>query len=417
MFLRGRALALISWSLYDFANTIFSAVVLTAYFPLYFTELTGANWLLGFASTVSMVAAGFAVPYLGALSDRTGKTKLYLIRSTLVCILFLAGLSATNRPSALLLFFVISAFFFHAALVFYNALLPQAAPPERQGFASGLGTGLGYLGVFLALPLAHLVDTQFGRPYVFVLAALLFLIFSLPAFIFVPERKSEKSFMGSDPNCCWGQTPLSSSLNLLRSLPRNPPLLLFFLGNFFAVDAVNSTIFWFMVYGREVFHAPQAALVKLMLAVNGTAFLYGILAGFLTDRLGSMKTFILASGVLTLTLVVLSLAPSFQVYALAASLGGAFALAGCWTAGRKAVIEFAPPEKLGQYFGLYGLTTKISVVGSLTFSICADIWGFRAALWALILPAFAGTGLLIASNLKRGFFMDHGGHWNYCRVL
>ena len=70
---------LVSWALYDFANTIFSAVVLTAYFPLYLTEVTGANWSLGMASSASMILAGAVVPFLGALSDRTGGAKKYLI--------------------------------------------------------------------------------------------------------------------------------------------------------------------------------------------------------------------------------------------------------------------------------------------------------------------------------------------------
>jgi MFS transporter, UMF1 family len=81
--------SLAGWSLYDFANTIFSAVVLTAYFPLYLTELAGKNWFLGAATTGSMILAGLFTPFFGALSDQTGRTKQYLVLTTLVTIFLL----------------------------------------------------------------------------------------------------------------------------------------------------------------------------------------------------------------------------------------------------------------------------------------------------------------------------------------
>src|SRR5689334_21929549 len=98
----GESRTLFSWALYDFANTIFSAVVLTSYFPLYLTSLAGSNWLLGAATTGSMILAGLVVPFAGALSDRTGKTKKYLWRTTLACIVFFALLSATRKISLLI---------------------------------------------------------------------------------------------------------------------------------------------------------------------------------------------------------------------------------------------------------------------------------------------------------------------------
>ena len=133
---------LLSWALYDFANTIFSAIVLTSYFPLTFTALSGSNWLLGLGTTGSMVLAGLVTPLWGALSDQTGKAKRYLIITTSICLFFLLGLSLFHGAYNLLACFIFSCFFYHAAIVFYNCLLDGVAPPEKQGFASGLGTGL-----------------------------------------------------------------------------------------------------------------------------------------------------------------------------------------------------------------------------------------------------------------------------------
>ena len=123
----------------------------------------------------------------------------------------------------------------------------------------------------------------------------------------------------------------------------------------------------------------------------------GILAGILTDRWGSARTLVLSSVLLAATLAVLAVTPSFKVFFAANLTGGAFAIAGIWTAGRKRLVELAPPEELGGYFGLYGLVTKVSVVGSLLFSVAADLAGFRKALWILVFAAGVGWLLLTAS--------------------
>jgi MFS transporter, UMF1 family len=405
-----RLLPLLSWAFYDFANTIFSAIVLTAYFPLYFTKLSGNNSLLAVGTTSAMILAGIAVPFLGSLSDQTGKTKQYLIRTTLAAIGFLALFPYFKNPNALIFCLMGACFFFHASIVFYNSLLPVVAEKKKQGFASGLGTGLGYLGVVFALPLAHAIDKKFGTPSVFTMGAVLFLIFSLPLFFFVPERAVDQNVFpspypsprlrGEGKGEGWRlwQSQWKKILTLIKELPRKPALLFFFIGNFFAVDSLNSMILWFSVYTREVYHPSQATLISLLIAVNVSAFAAGILTGILTDKVGAMKTFLFSTGILALSFLALPLMQRFEMFVLVSLLGGATAIAGIWTASRKALIELSPQEKIGEYFGLYGLTTKISVIGNLLFAVIADHFGFRAALWALVIPASVGWICLYTSG-------------------
>lgn len=397
---------LVSWAFYDFANTIFSAVVLTVYFPLYLTELAGTNWYLGVASTASMVLAGLAIPFLGALSDQTGGTKKYLILATLTAVFFLFLLSCLQNVTSLILAFLAACFFYHGALVFYNSLLAVAAPPEKQGFASGLGTGLGYLGVVCSLPIANWVDKTFGRPAVFAAAAALFLLFSLPLFLFVPERTVSRpvSFR-------WGlwTEEWRKVIQTLKGLPEKPSLLLFLAGNFFAVDALNTTIFWLSVYVRDMFQPGQGSLIFLLMGINAAAFLGGILAGFLTDCWGAAKTLILSAGCLAGTLALLAWVNEFRLFAALAVTGGAFAISGIWTAGRKRLVELAPAEKLGGHFGLYGLTTKVSIIGSLVFSIVADLAGMRTALKVLLFPSTVGLIFLILSQTAQDTNHHDGG--------
>ncbi len=388
-----------SWALYDFANTIFSAVVLTVYFPLYLTSLSGSRSLLGAATTGSMILAGLVTPWVGSLSDKTGRTKRYLTLCTVFCVLALGILACFHNPGPLILFFIISCFFYHASLVFYNALLPVAAPPEKQGFASGLGTGLGYLGVVCALPVMNLVDKAAGMTAVFLTTGLLFIVFSIPLFSFVPERQVEnpepfrwKTFFEE-----WRQI-----FQTVSELPRKPQLLLFLAGNFFLVDAVNSVIFWLSVYTRDVFHPTQDQIILVLMGLNVSAFAAGIFCGFLSDRFKSMHILILSAASLTTTLILLTRPLSFPVFIGVCFVGGSFALSGVWTAGRKTLLEMIPHDQTGKYFGLYGLTTKISVLGSLLYGIAADIWGMRAGLWVLVAPAAAGLFLLAwSSRIKK----------------
>ena len=384
-----------SWIFYDFANTIFSAVVLTAFFPLYITQKTQSNWPLGVASTASMILAGLAVPLLGILSDATGKTKRYLVMATLITCFSMAALSMFVHPAFLIFIFLIAAFFYHASLVFYNSLLPVVSEPSNQGWISGLGTGLGYLGVVISVPIAHAVSESFGMRWVFSATACLFFLFSLPLFFWVPERTVENpvSFRWSLFGSQWHKL-----ISLLKTLPSQPHVLLFFGGHFFIADALNSMIIWFMVYAREIFNPGQNALMALLIQVNLAAFGFGLFAGWITDRIGSLQTLVLCSISLIICTILLMAAPDFQTFKLSTLIFGTFAIAGIWTSGRKVVIGFAPQELVGEYFGIYGLTTKLSVIGSLSFSLLADIQGFRQALWVLLFPAAAGCAMLLGSK-------------------
>ena len=143
-------------------------------------------------------------------------------------------------------------------------------------------------------------------------------------------------------------------------------------------------------------------LILILIGLNAAAFLAGIFAGILTDRFGALQIMTLSAGSLVLTLALLAWVPNFGFFVAVSLTGGAFSIAGIWTAGRKVLIELVPAERIGEYFGLYGLTTKISVIGSLIFSIVADLAGFRQALLVLVFPAFAGWLFLIFSKAAAG---------------
>jgi len=384
-----------SWAFYDFANTIFSATVITFYFPLYLTSLTGTNRSLGMATTASMIFAGLLTPLAGAQSDQTGKTKAYLMRSTFLCVVFCALLFFTRPVGWLMLYYACACIFFHVSLVFYNALLPVAAPEGKQGFASGLGVGLGYFGVVSTLPFMNWADHTLGRPSVFLLAAVLFSLSSLPLFLFLPERTVENPQPVTLRNF-WD--PWKQLARTVRGLPANPKVLLFLAGNFFVVDAVNSTISWVSVYLREVFHLGQGKMVSVMMILNVCAFFGGVISGFLTDKLGAMKTFLASTVALAFMLIMMTQPIPLRIFSVLIYTCGAFAVSGVWAAGRKALVDMVPSQKIGEYFGLYGLTTKVSVIASLLYSLASDAIGMQKAMWVLVFPAAVGFFFLLWST-------------------
>ncbi|MHC4778846.1 MAG: MFS transporter, partial [Planctomycetota bacterium] len=150
-----------SWAMYDFANTIYSGIVVTFFLSIYLTEELGlAATYFGVTTTLSLIAAGVISPFLGCIPDQTGKTKRYCIIATILCIVCTAALAGFHLPLLVLGAYFLSNIGYQVAMVFYNALLPTIASPKRQGFVSGWGVALGYIGVILAL----LVAKQFILP-------------------------------------------------------------------------------------------------------------------------------------------------------------------------------------------------------------------------------------------------------------
>ena len=409
-----RPLPIFSWAMYDFANTIYSAIVVTAFFPLFMKRLAGRDLYTGLAQTLSMVVAGILVPVAGAWADRTGKAKRYLWWLTLACCIatFCIGLAADDKPYAAetatapahiivsaLLLFGLANLSYQAALAFYNSLLPTVASPKRQGKVSGLGVGLGYVGVFVALPLALWLTRHTGSMRgTFLLAGALFLVSSIPTFLFVR------------PDLPTHNVPLNFALvrqqfrqlgGTLKEIWGYPAVLFFFIGNFLCVDVVNTLIMWTRPYLIHGSGFSEDASGNVLMGMTATAVLFSFVMGWLTDRIGPKRTMLTAAGSMIACLTIAG-SVSFRPVLLPAILVfGSAGLAGTWVAGRKFLLEVAPPDKVGEFFGLYGVTVKLSVFGCTLFSALADTAGYRVALLSLLGPMVVGTVFLALARPQR----------------
>ncbi len=187
--------AVLSWALYDLANTIFSMNIVSLYFSLWVVnEMGGSDANYGNANSISMALMFFTAAILGALSDQAGRRKPFLIITTLLCVSFTA-LLGTGGLAISLVFFVVANYLFQGGLIFYDSLLPVVSTEENRGRVGGFGVGLGYMGSFIGVGSGLLLLSRIGYTGIFRLSALLFLLFALPCFFFVkePARAGAKS--------------------------------------------------------------------------------------------------------------------------------------------------------------------------------------------------------------------------------
>ncbi len=371
-----RFLPIVSWALYDFANTIFSILVVTRYLPPLLKEITGASSPLGGAVAVSMLLAGILVPVMGAVSDITGRNRRYLTVTTLICVAATSAISSTQQAPVMLALFLVANLTYQVSMVFYNSLLPTICTVDKVGTVSGLGVALGYGGSFFALLLAGPYVRAYGVENVFVLAGGLFLLFSLPIFIGVAERTGAPGAVFSRDLVV---ERFRRVFDTVRELPSHRSMLYFLLGNFFCLDAVNTTIIFYSEYLIHARGIPGSKVDLCLIAVQLSALCFSLWIGRRVDRTGSRAMLLWVTVVWIIAIALVLLTGSYPVVLLASVIGG-FGLGGIWVAGRTMLLELSPPQRVGEFMGLYGMTGKFSAVGALAFGLLADLFSYDKAL-------------------------------------
>ena len=406
-------LAAAAWVVYDLANTVYAATV-TFLFTPYFESKFGGVTGLGVTQTVSLVLAAVLVPIFGAIVDRTARTSRYLTVATLACIAAMAGFGFTDDRTAILACFFVANVAYNLGLLFYNSLLTSVARPERAGLTSGIGVGVGYVGTILVLltllPLG-------GEPRQFPIAAAMFLVAALPCMLLVRDRRNVVQTGGAAPV----REALASLGTTLRQLPSQRPLFWFLLANFCLVDVLNTAILYFASFTKNVFRAAaQDGTLTMLgeayrggegldafvgvcgLCLNGFALLFGIGLGSLSDRRPLAVMRVSALALLLALIGGVAFGGSWPLgYVLSLGVLGSFGLSGLWTAGRKVVLLLSPPDRIGEHFGLYGITLKLSVVGSTVYALVADAHGSKAAMLSQAAPLLLGLALLSLVQLPK----------------
>ena len=413
---KASALAVWAWSFYEFANTIFSISILSYFFPLWLGDELGAGaGFYNYVVAVSAVLVAVSAPFLGSLADFRQRRRPYLVLLTVFSVAATAALTLAGGIAAGVTLFVLAAVTYQSALVFYNALLPGVSVGRGAGRVSGYGVALGYVGSILALLLLTVFVTQpesmrsllgpFGgwiqagsghNANAFLPTAVLYLFFSLPVFLLVPDRRVR------EPRPFRLGTAFREIVSIFRGVRGSGGLGLFIVATLLYTDAANTAVTNMSLYGREVFAMDAAQIRNLLLFSTVFAAAGSVGFGYASDRFGPKKALLAVLALWMAAILVATFAVAPWMLLLAGPLVG-IALGATWTVSRVMLVALSPPEKLGESFGLYSIVGRLSAIAGplLTGALLTFFGGlgvalsYRISIGSLALVMLAGMFLLI----------------------
>jgi UMF1 family MFS transporter len=415
-----------SWALYDFSNTIFSMNIATLFFAVWLVKDVGAsNTMAAVASSISSLLVVFSIPLFGAISDATQRRKPWVVGFTIISVVMTAAMGIigqtivplvgaavidpvvseyiiTGIPAlAILTAFIVANWAYQGAMPFYNAMMFELVPPNELGRLSGLGTALGYVGSIVgvlmvspffngAIPVVGQLSegavsflrsifpftSHAGRVSTFVPTAILFLLFSLPLFIFCRDHNARSS----KTNVQWREA-FRGIAQTLRDSGRYPGARRFLIASFLYQDAIGTIISYMALYAVMAMGFEEGSEITLFVVLTIPAAIGSFFIGRLVDRIGPKRSlvFVITSWVvLLIAMIVVPTKSAFWMVGVAIGL----IFGGVATSERPLLLTLIPEEETARFFSLMVLSSRAAAIAG------PLIWG-----WTVdgLLPAF-GTG-------------------------
>ena len=392
--------------MYDFANSGYTTVVITAVFNAYFVAAVAgsAPWAT-FAWTAALSASYLAVlltaPVIGAWADAHAAKKRLLLIATVGCVVFTSFLYLTGPGTVALAIglIILSNFFFATGENLIAAFLTELADSKAMGRVSGWGWAFGYLGglVSLGISLAYITWAQKQGhsgadfvPVVMLITAFVFAVCATPTFLFLKERALPQKLRVA----AWDEVRQTlRQANRFRDLRRFLVCILFYQAGIMAVIALAA------IYAQEAMKFTSQQTIVLVLVVNVTAAIGAFGFGYLQDAIGHMRSMML---VLTGWIAMIALAYAAEGPALfwaAANLAG-LCMGSSQAAGRAIVGYLSPPARAAEFFGLWGLAVKAaSIFGPLTYGIVTWLFEGDHRLAILTVGAYFVVGLALLGGI------------------
>lgn len=391
-----------SWVTYDLANTIFALGVVGLYFSDWLVTEGHPDSFLAGVQVAGAAVVIFLAPWAGARSDVLGKRVPTLIFTTVLAVVATALLAI--GPVWLTLFMLwVAIVSVNTGSVVYDALLVDVSTEANRGYISGIGVGVGYLGsvIGLALGLLALDVLDWGYPGAFRLIAVAFVVFAIPAFLFIRER----------PGVAGAPLPsvVDITARLIRSWRRASTydgVVPFLVGRFFYADAINTLIGGFLaIFVIDELGLDRSFFTALMSVAIGGAIVGGVGSGPLIERFGPLR-------VLRVVLLIWIVAIASGVTAAVTGLTdiawvigplGGVALGATWSADRVVMIRVSPPRHLGEFYGLYATVGRFATIaGPLVWAVIVDVAGLPRSLAMGALGLFIAVGWIILGRVDDG---------------
>ena len=414
-----------AWAMYDFANSGYTTVVITALFNAYFVAVVAGNapWAT-FAWTAALSASYLLIvlsaPLIGAYADLRAAKKKLLALTTAGCVLFTALLYFA-QPDTLWLAVVcviLSNFFFGSGENLIAAFLPELSKARAMGRVSGWGWSLGYIGGLVSLGLCLMYVTwaqaqgqtaeQF-MPVTMLITAGIFALASIPTFLVLRERTTPRMIESgiTKVGTIEAATIRMAWLRVwqtLRHLRQFADLRRFLLCSLFYQAGIQAVITLTAVYAHQAMGFTIQQTLLLVLVVNITAALGAFLFGHFQDRIGHVRSIALTLAGWIATILLAWAAREPTLFWVAANVAG-LCLGASQSAGRALVGVLAPPSRAAEFFGLWGLAVKLaSIAGPLTYGAATWLTGgdHRQALLVTGSYFIVGLILLFGVNAARG---------------
>jgi UMF1 family MFS transporter len=396
--------------MYDFANSGYTTVVITAVFNAYFVAVVAGNapwatfaWTAALAVSYALIVV--TAPVIGAYADVHAAKKRLLIFTTVGCVVFTAGLALVGRGELALgvALVILSNYFFGSGENLIAAFLPEIARGEAMGRVSGWGWSLGYCGglAALGLCLAYVTHAQAQGatadefvPVTMLITAALFAIASLPTFIFLRERA--QPVVGAPDIMKSAFARLADTLGHAR---RHADLWRFLVCVVFYQAGIQTVVALAAVYAQEVMGFTTRDTLFLILVVNVTAAAGAFAFGHVQDRIGHVPTLVITLIGWLIAVVLAWTAESATMFWVVANLVGV-CMGSSQSAGRALVGYLSPPARTAEFFGLWGLAVKLSaILGPLTYGVVTWITLGNHRFAMLVTGMFFIVGIAILSGL------------------
>jgi UMF1 family MFS transporter len=399
---------IVSWTFFDFANTAYSVIVVTVIYNRYFTNHVagGQRWLWGLAVSISMICAAALSPPLGAIADFSRGRKRFLLYFTLASVICTALLFFVKDGMVFwgLFLFIVANIGFEGGLVFYDAFLPRITSRKTYGRVSGYGFAMGYLGALAVLVIVDFIlpastdpEYLFFVRLSFVVAAVFFMIFSLPMFVAVPEPKGTVAPISSFIRSGINQSKKTFQALFIRK--EYPSIARFLVAFFIYNDGILTVIVFAGIFAETILNMNDKDIIVFFATVQTSAILGSIAFGIITDKIGPKKTITITLALWILVCVAAYFISSVTVFYAVAFVAGV-AMAASQSASRSLMALLTPREHEAEFFGFYdGLCGKASaVIGPLVYGIVSDLTNERIAV--LFIGVFFVIGLIILQGVE-----------------
>ena len=415
------------WVMYDFANSAFATTILAVIFNQYFASvvaggekgvlvfgfrLHGASFFT-FILSFSMAISAVLSPFLGAVADFSLLKKRFLMFFCYLGILFTGLLYFVHEGDYWqgAVFFILANIGFAGGNVYYNAFLPEISTERNIGRISGLGWGLGYIGggILLAMNLIMLkYPSWLGLPQgfftvqdCFLSVAFWWLIFSIPTFLFLKERREglpqKISFRA-------GYQRLWHTFGRIKTFSQLTKFLIAYL---IYNDGIETVIVMASIFGAEVLGMETGEIILYFLMIQGIAFFGSLFFGFLADAIGNKKTVMISLGVWSLIVlwafrlgIIWEPKTEFWILGVLAGL----VMGGSQSASRSLQGTFTPEANSAEFFGFYAVSGKFaSIFGPLIYGILIALTGsLQSGILSVLLFFVVGLFILWTVDEMKG---------------